>query len=144
MAGRKQAAGSAGPSSVGRGLTVHRGEVSLHGRLLGEVARRTVGPGKVLLGKPFQQDSAVLFLLGSAKKKILKFGFLADLHSLFCQFLKTAGQNVQEQSERLSAMPLGAAREFMLQSSEPVDPSLLLSNRGQHEFVLWLLLSALN
>lgn len=75
MAGRKQAAGSAGPSSVGRGLTVHRGEVSLHGRLLGEVARRTVGPGKVLLGKPFQQDSAVLFLLGSAKKKNIKVWF---------------------------------------------------------------------
>lgn len=44
----------------------------------------------------------------------------------------------------MSAMPLVAVWEFMLQSSEPVDPSLLLSNCGQHEFVLRLLLSALN
>jgi len=44
----------------------------------------------------------------------------------------------------MSVMPLVAGREFRLQSSEPVDPSLLLSNCGQHEFVLQLLLSALN
>jgi len=54
MAGRKRAAGSSGQSSVGRGLAVRRGEVSLHSKLLGEAARRTVGPGEVPLGKPFQ------------------------------------------------------------------------------------------
>lgn len=39
---------------MGRGLAVRRGEVLLHSKLLGEAARRTVGPGEVPLGKPFQ------------------------------------------------------------------------------------------
>lgn len=69
----------------------------------------------------------------------------ANLHSLFCQLEEAVGQKVQRQPGRspwLSLHCFWKLEHFGLRGSEPVDPSWLLSNRGQQGFVLQPILSA--